>query len=91
MIIGLPNLLNCRSEFYECIYRNWVPCRDGGANFQSGGHQQKRGTFWKKRAPTKGNLEAKINNVLDIGIIIPLHCGNISRDDFNISFYLYVI
>ena len=35
----------------------------------------KWGTFWReKRAPTKGNLKAKIFNLLGIGIYIPLHC-----------------
>ena len=39
------------------------------SDFQSGGgHQQKRALSGKKRAPTVGNLKAKINNFLDIGI-----------------------
>ena len=33
-----------------------------------GGALTKKGTLWGKRAPTKGNLKAKIFNFLDIGI-----------------------
>ena len=43
----------------------------------------------RKRAPSKGNLKAKIYNVLDIGI--PLHCDYFIRDDVNICFTLYKV
>ena len=47
----------------ECV------CRSGAAErLPKWGHQQKRAPSGERRAPTMGNLNAKIYNCLDIGI-----------------------
>ena len=58
---GLPILV--------CVCVCVCVCRGGRATSKvGGGAPTKKGTFWKKRAPTVGNLKAKIYNFLDIGI-----------------------
>lgn len=54
----------------------------------------KKGNFWRKEAPTKGNLNATIYNFWTLFCIyIPLHgndCDNIIRDDCKVCFSLLI-